>query len=462
MIVRSSFLFAISANIAFASNDTVPESVFQEDHAWVHYNEASTYDYIPHVDYDVIEDRLSCITSGIPLNFNSKVKSFIDYFTVRDRNYTRAMLRKQAHYFPIFERKLKEHGLPDELKYLAIVESGLNPKAVSRVGATGLWQFMPATGREFKLHQDFFIDERMDPEKATEAACLYLKQLHRMFGDWELALASYNAGPGTVRRAIRRSGNKQSFWETYDYLPRETRSYVPQLVAVIYAFHYAEEHNIFQQEVEHPIRHEKLSLNSYISLNKFAEQVNICPEELETLNPELKRGTLPENISSYALRVPEDLNAILAENSIAILEAAGEPTEQEKELLAKQNAGSTYGKDRHVYKVKSGDVLGKIAQRYGVSVAHIREWNNIRGNIIKPGQNIAIWLPASNSGNSSKSVASNNSPQALPDSKTYMVQPGDTLWEISKKYDGLTIEKIKKLNNLKTNNIKPGQKLILG
>ena len=165
-------------------------------------------EFIPEVNYDLAQDRLSCIQGEVPLTFNRKVHAFIEYFTIRDRAYTRMVMKRQELYFPLFEKKLKEYGLPDELKYLSIIESGLNPVAISRAGAAGLWQFMPYTGSSFGLHQDWYIDERMDPEESTEAACKYLKQLYRMFGDWELALAAYNAGPGNVRKAIRRSGNK--------------------------------------------------------------------------------------------------------------------------------------------------------------------------------------------------------------------------------------------------------------
>ncbi|MCA6410127.1 MAG: lytic transglycosylase domain-containing protein, partial [Cytophagales bacterium] len=189
----------------------------------------SNLEYVPaEATPQLIAERLSSLQGIIELTYNSKVQSFIDYFTIRDREYTRMVQRRKDLYFPLFEKKLKEYGLPDELKYLSIIESGLNPRVMSRARAVGLWQFMSGTGRYMGLSNDWYIDERMDPEKSTDAACRYLAQLYSNFGDWQLALAAYNSGPGTVRNAIRRSGYKKNFWEVYARLPRETKSYVPQ------------------------------------------------------------------------------------------------------------------------------------------------------------------------------------------------------------------------------------------
>ena len=198
------------------------------------------YEYIPAEETpELVADRLACLQQTIPLNYTSNIQGFINFFTIRNREYTRLMLRRKDIYFPLFEEQLAKYNLPEELKYLSIIESGLNPRAVSRASAVGLWQFMSYTGRYFNLQHDWYFDDRMDPEKSTQAACRYLSQLYSMFHNWELALAAYNSGPGTVKRAIRRSGYKRTFWEIYNYLPRETRSYVPQFVAIIYAMNYA-------------------------------------------------------------------------------------------------------------------------------------------------------------------------------------------------------------------------------
>ncbi len=435
------------------SIDTMVNQVFTPDYS---------YEYIPDVSYDLIEDRIACLETDITLSYNPRVKSFIDYFTVRDRGYTKLMIQRMHVYFPLFEKYLKKHNLPLDLKYLAIVESGLNPRAVSRVGATGLWQFMPATGKSFKLHQDWYIDERMDPEKATEAACLYLKQLYNMFGDWELALASYNAGPGNVRRAIRRSGYKESFWEVYDHLPRETRSYVPQFIAIAYVMNYAEEHNLLEDRLQYAMLTDTIRVNQYLDLETLAHQMNICPDDLYNLNPELKRNAVPGEIKEYALRVPADKYAFINDNRMALLDSAGRVGKERLELLARNTVGSTYNKEKIVYKVQRGDVLGKIAGRYGVGIADLRKWNNINGNLIRAGQNLTIYVkPNSTSLNSQLAQNSTQKPVSVPNDHVYLVQPGDTLWAISQKYDNLTIEQIKKLNNLTSNSIKPGQRLVL-
>lgn len=421
---------------------------------------SSSVDQIPgEFNYDLVADRLSCIEKDIPLNFNERVYAFINYFAVKDRNYTRLMIQRKNIYFPIFEKYLAEYGLPDELKYLSIIESGLNPKAVSSAKAVGLWQFMPLTGSYFKLHQDFYIDERMDPEKATIAACQYLKQLHGMFNDWELAIAAYNTGPGNIRKAIRRSGYKKSFWEIWPWLHRETRSYLPQLVAMIYVMNYAEEHNLYPEEIEYLTKYDTVLVNNYVHLGTLAGQLNLCEDDLEKLNPHLKHNAVPHGAGNYAIRVPFDVKPSLIENRLAILDSASKVGKERLEFLARNTIGSTYGRDKIVYRVRSGDVLGVIARRYGVRVSDIKKWNNLRSNMIRVGQPLAIWING-DSGATTHSTVANS--QSIPASKVHVVQPGDTLWDISRRYEGLTIEKIKKLNNLTDGRIKPGQKLKLG
>ncbi|MGK7393355.1 MAG: LysM peptidoglycan-binding domain-containing protein [Candidatus Cyclobacteriaceae bacterium M3_2C_046] len=418
------------------------------------------YEYIPDASYYEVEERIKDIPSAIPLSYNKRIKAFIDYFTIKDREYTRMILRRKNVFFPIFEKYLQKHNLPDELKYLSIIESGLNTRAISRVGAVGLWQFMPYTGKMFKLHQDWYVDERMDPEKATEAACLYLAQLYNMFDDWEMALASYNCGPGNVRKAIRRSGYKKTFWEVYPYLPRETRSYVPQFVAIIYVLNYAEEHNFFPEiDQEFPMAWETVSIDGFLHMPTLANLLGVCEEDLQNLNPQLKRNALPEETRNYPLKIPADKFDYFVLHQEEILDSASNHGKEEIEYIARNTVGSTYGREKVVYRVRSGDVLGTIASRYRVRVSDLRTWNNIRGNLIRVGQNLSIWV---REGNVPSRVASSSRPAPLPSNKVYIVQPGDTLWHISRRYEGLSIEKIKQLNNLKGSEIKPGQKLVLG
>ena len=428
--------------------DTDSEDTLRDQH----------YDYVPDIPYDTVAKRLSLLEKEIPLVFNTRVKAFIDYFTIRDREYTRMIMRRKNKFFPLFEKYLAKYNLPDELKYLSIIESGLNTRARSRVGAMGLWQFMPYTGKIFHLDQDWFIDERMDPEKATEAACLYLQELYSIQKDWELALASYNAGPGNVRKAIRRSGYKKRFWEVYRYLPRETRSYVPQFVAIIYVLNYAEDYNLFTEDEEYQMIADTIQINGYCHLPTLANLLGICPEDLEELNPELKRSVVPKNAKKYPLRIPYDKVDFLTFHRKQIMDSASNAGKEEMEYIARNTVGSTYGRQRVIHRVRSGDVLGRIAERYHVRVADIRAWNNIRGNLIRVGQRLNIYVKNSYVSSNEKS----GSPQPVPNSKIHIVQPGDTLWNISRQYQGLSIEKIKELNNLKDSRIKPGQKLLIG
>ncbi|MTI29359.1 lytic transglycosylase domain-containing protein, partial [Xanthovirga aplysinae] len=357
-------------------------------------------------------------------------------FTIKEREYTRMVIQRSHIYFPLFEKYIEKYQLPDEIKFLAIIESGLVPNARSRVGAVGLWQFMPTTGRAYKLHQDWYIDERMDPDKATEAACIYLKQLYGMFGDWELALAAYNCGPGNVRKAIRRSGNKKSFWEVYNYLPRETRSYVPQLTAMVYVMNYLPEHNLYEEAEEYILASDTIHVSQYLHLKTLAEQIGLCPDELQGLNPAIRRGAIPDKVKKYPLRIPVEKYDQVVDNRLALFEAAGSVGKKELDYLARNSIGSTYGRDKVVYKVRRGDVLGKIARKYRVRVADLRKWNNIRGNMIRIGQRLSIWVNPSAAPRYGQ-VASNRSKKPVTENingkKYHYVQPGDTLWDIAKK-----------------------------
>lgn len=437
------------------------EILSKEDTAdFVYFAAPADLEYIPGDDSPaLIRDRLACIEGEIPLHYNERVHAFINYFTVKDRDYTRLMMRRKNLYFPIFERYLAKYGLPDELKYLSIIESALNPRAVSRVSAVGLWQFMSATGRFYGLHHDWYLDERMDPEKATDAACRYLRDLHRMFDDWELALAAYNTGPGNVRRAIRRSGYKKTFWEIYNYLPRETRSYVPQFVAMIYTLNYLDQHNFIDEGQEMLMAADTLMVNRYLHFETFAKLTGICLEDMQKLNPSVKHNALPDTQKPYVVYIPVLAKEQLHDNRVAILDSASKVGKKELEMLARNTPGSTYGRDRIVYKVRSGDVLGSIALRYHVRVSDIKKWNNLSSNTIRIGQRLNIWLKPSQSGAVASAAQTSN---PIPNSKTYVVQPGDTLWDISRKFEGLTIEKLKSLNNLNGNKIQAGQKLVLG
>jgi len=473
-------LFYFILGTAFAQNpepaDSIAEEVESETMAIDTLNDVMmfrmpmNYEYIPAEETpELVADRLACIQQTIRLPYNSNIHGFINYFTIRNREYTRLMLRRKDLYFPLFEKYLAKYNLPQELKYLSIIESGLNPRAVSRASAAGLWQFMSFTGKYFDLQNDWYFDERMDPEKSTEAACRYLSQLYNMFHDWDLALAAYNSGPGTVRRALHRADGKRSFWEIYKFLPRETRSYVPQFVAIIYAMNYAEEHNMIETALELPIPHDTLMIKKYLHIETFAKLTGSCLEEMLQLNPSIRHNAIPETGRSYTVRLPIAAKIELEKDRFRILDSASRVGRKEFELLAKNKVGGTAGRELMVYRVKNGDVLGSIAMHHSVRVDDLRKWNSIRGNMIRTGQRLNIYVSGSKKSiqglrqPTTEAIANSAEVIVLPGtSKTYVVQPGDTLWDISRKFQGVTVEKIKAVNKLKSNKLEVGMKLIIG
>ncbi|WP_018341418.1 lytic transglycosylase domain-containing protein [Cytophaga aurantiaca] len=458
-----------SSGVVTSSDSTIIEAEKFEEKA-----ELTPSPSQPSVD-EVIAKRLKVLQNEVPLVYNAKIKGFIDYFSVRNARYALVMERRKRIYFPMFEEILKAQNVPEEIKYLAIVESGLNAKAVSPAGAAGLWQFMTFTGKEFGLKQDELLDERLDPEKATVAACKYLSALHRTFNDWELALASYNCGPGNVRRAIRRSGYKETFWQIYDYLPKETRSYVPQFVALTYIMNHMADHGIVADSLEYPIAFDTITVNQYFDMYTFSEVLNICPDDMRKLNPALKKGIL-SGAYSYKIKVPVDKMAEFYLNRIDILDACSKEISRagvatgpvtSRASSATSSSSSTTGTTKVYYTVRSGDALGSIAAKYHVYISDIKRWNKLSSNTIRVGQRLVIYKKgssavASSSSSISKSKTSSSSgstSKATPN--VYYVRSGDSLWTISQKFPGLTVDKIKKLNGLTSNSIKVGQKLIL-
>ncbi len=433
-------------------------------------DEELVVDFIPDNTYEEVADRIQCIEGEIPLNFNQRVMAFVDYFSVRNREYTRDIIKRKELFFPIFSEALARHGLPDELKYLSIVESGLRPNAISRANAVGLWQFISSTGKMYGLRNGWYVDERMDPYEATDAACRHLKDLYRMFDSWELALAAYNCGPGNVRKAIRRSGYKRKFWEVYRYLPRETRSYVPQFVAITYLFNHLDLHNFQEEPEEFSPRWDTIMVSQYFHLETFSNQVQVdaCLDDLLKLNPQIKRGALPEGTRDFALRIPEDIKAEVVANRKFLYDTASKVGKKELQYLARNTPGSTYGRKKLTYRVRSGDVLGTIARKYHVRVSDLRAWNGIRGSMIRIGQRLNIWVLPTYS-EQTKKLYTVDLPEAVKNEdkvvvkdgqQIYKVRSGDSLWSISKE-NNTTIEKLKTANKLASNTIQPGQSLVI-
>lgn len=454
----------LSLNKAFSQEQPLEAAVTFSEEVIPNYH----YEYIPDFTFDQVAKRVRAMNTEMPFELNDRIFSFIQYFTVRNRDYTKMVLARKDKFFPLFEETLARHEMPRDIEYLSIIESALNPQVKSRVGAMGLWQFMPATGRMYGMYVNEDIDDRMDPEMSTEAAAKYLKSLYRMFGDWEVALAAYNCGPGNVRKAIRRSGGKKTFWGIYDYLPKETRGYVPQFQAMMYVLNHLEEHNLNLEEPTYPIDYDKVRFDRAFRLEKLAELTDLCLKDLEELNPSIKKRNIPETNRSMAIRIPKTKSLYLKENLAWISDSLGNrpnvllaSTSELIEITPVAKAVTTSA-ERITYKVKSGDVLGSIAAKHGVSVNQIKEWNNLNSNLIKVGQTLYI-----NSGKTSipsqsnSSTLADNSKPSTSGPKTYTVKPGDSLWIISQKHS-LSVEQIKRLNNLNSNNIKPGQRLIIG
>ncbi len=338
---------------------------------------------------EIIKERLVILQKKIPLVYHEVSHYFVEYFINTKPEFTQRMMEEKNLYFPIYEKALAKHKMPDELKYLSMIESGLNPKIISYAGAGGLWQFMRATGREFGLHQDSYIDERFDPEKSTEAACRYLRQLYNIFGDWEMALASYNAGPGNVKRAMRRSGG-DTFWSVYDALPKQTRGYVPQFVAILYMMHYGEDHGIKPRTIQYPMIADTIQINGYLNLPMFCSLSGVTMEEIQKLNPQIIGTVLPDHTRNFILKVPAQKFAVMQPNRLAILDSASRRTTPGVMLAVEESTESGYVTKRVSHTVRSGETLTSIANRYRVSVTELKKWNRMKSSRLLRGQRLTI------------------------------------------------------------------------
>ncbi len=411
---------------------------------------------------DTLKLRLERLNQKTPFNvaYNPSLENVIRSFLTKRRGLMERMMTASQFYFPLFEQELDNHNIPLEMKYLAIIESALNPKARSRVGATGLWQFMYGTGREMKLTINSYVDERSDPIKSTEAACKYLNRLNGIYDDWDLALAAYNSGPGNVNKAIRRSGGQKNYWNIRSYLPRETAGYVPAFLATMYIFEYAEEHGITGKKAERNyFETDTIHVKNLITFDQISELTGIDKEEIAMLNPSYKLDAIPYTEGeTNALRLPWGAMGKFVANEDAIY------AHVEKELKGKESPLPELVKQAEEnsirYKVRSGDFLGRIAERYGVGVSQIKQWNGLRNNNLRVGQRLTIYPKK----NVSSSVQPKNTPTrtaVASNTKEHEVQSGDSLWTISRKYPGISIENLRKWNGISGNNLKPGTKLKL-
>ncbi len=406
---------------------------------------------------DTLKKRLEAINARTPFNvaYNASLESVIKRYLKRHKPAMERLMEISAFYFPMFEEMLDKYDIPLEMKYLAIVESALRPRARSRVGATGLWQFMFSTGKIYGLDVNSYVDERMDPIMATEAACQYLAKLYELFGDWDLALASYNSGPGNVSKAIRRSGGYQNYWNIRQNLPRETAGYVPAFLATMYLFEYADEHGY--QPKKPPVNYfatDTIHIKQLITLEQVSQITGEPLEVIQFLNPSYKLDIIPVvKNEQYYLRLPIESVGTFVQNEEAIYAFAKAELDKREKPLPKFTDASSQVR----YRVRSGDYLGKIANRYGVRVSQIKKWNNLRSNNLKIGQRLIIYprKPVTSTGTSSTKTVMHNG------KKTYTVRQGDSLWKIANKFPGVSVKNIKVWNDISGDNVKPGMKLVV-
>lgn len=417
-------------------------------------------DSLGNINYDlsteVLKKRLAKLDAQSPFNIEHTpaLENVIKAFLKNRKTSMERLMAISEYYFPMFEEHLAKYDVPLEIKYLAIVESALNPKARSRVGATGLWQFMYPTGKQFNLEVNSYVDERYDPLKATEAACQYLSNLYGIFGDWSLVLASYNAGPGNVSKAIRRSGGSQNYWNIRRNLPRETANYVPAFLATMYIFEYKKEHGLQPKKaVTSYFETDTIAVKREITFNQVSELLDIPVEQIEFLNPIYKLNIIPfvEGKQHY-LRLPKDKLGLFVSNEekvYAYVDYLGTQKEGIQKAAIASNVSSSSSNVIY-HKIRRGESIGLIADKYNVSIANIRRWNGLRGNTIHAGKTLKIY--------SNKSVASTTSTNTS-NKGTYTVQSGDSLYSIARKFPGISADDLKKWNDISGDNIQPGMKL---
>ncbi|GAB4130938.1 MAG: lytic transglycosylase domain-containing protein [Bacteroidia bacterium] len=431
-------------------------------------------DSIPMCDPIVIEGRLAKLNAQSPFDlvYNSDVQAYINMYAMRKRGSVERMLGLSQLYYPMFEEQLDKYNLPLELKHLAVIESALNPTATSRAGARGLWQFMYTTGKMYGLEVTSYVDERCDPLQSTIAACEYLQFLYGMFGDWQIVLAAYNAGPGTINKAIRRAGGgKKTYWEIRPFLPKETQAYVPAFIAANYVMTYHAEHNLFAvapRKVFFEV--DTVSVKQQVYFTQLEATLNVPYDELQFLNPMYKLGVIPVSFKEpYKLILPVTAVGSFVTNELAIYDYVKKDTASAMIVQQKKT----------IHVVKKGEYINSIAKRYKCSVADIRAWNNLKSSYLYPGQKLVIYTPVKTPAapNTSTTAVQEKNPEPPPATdgkpqetkptrgeqyKYYTVKKGDTLWKISQQ-TGKSVDELKKLNGFGTNyQLLPGQKIKVG
>jgi membrane-bound lytic murein transglycosylase D len=444
---------------------------------------------IPDFPDSVYIERLAAIPTVINLSYNPIVKRYIDVYSKKKRKSVEVMLGLSEYYFPIFNGIFDYYNIPNEMKYMSIIESALNPRAYSRARAVGLWQFMYGTGRLYGLEINSLIDERCDPIKSTDAAAKYARDLYSIYNDWILVIAAYNCGPGNVNRAIRRSGGKTNYWDIYYYLPRETRGHVPAFIAATYIMNYYSKHNLVPAKTDLPINSDTIQINEKLHLKQVSEVLGIPLQELRDLNPQYRSDIVPAGKKTYPLCIPAEYtysfidfeDDIFTYNDSVFFDPRRmviSPTSRPYSYFIPEAPGDDYVK--LTYTVKSGDNLGYISSWYDVGISDIRYWNGIHRNMVRSGQKLAIYKHKNKADNYKginkmtfsekqsfigKPVITAQTSEILQKNFTgeyimYTVKAGDSLWDIAKKYRGVSDNDIILLNNITdVSKIKPGQQL---
>ncbi|WET00681.1 LysM peptidoglycan-binding domain-containing protein [Flavobacterium sp. YJ01] len=435
---------------------------------------------------ELLKQRLAAMNEKSPfeIEYNQGLENIIKSFLKnRKKSFSRLMALSE-YYFPIFEEAFAKQNVPLEIKYLAVVESALNPKAVSRMGATGLWQFMYGTGKQYALKIDSYIDERSDPLKATAACSEYMTKMYNIFGDWELVLASYNSGPGNVTKAIRRSGGKTKYWDIRNYLPRETQGYVPAFLATMYLFEYHKEHGINpERAVVKNFETDTVAIKNQMSFKQIADLLDMPQSQIQLLNPSYKMGVVPfYQGEQHFIRLPKDKIATFVSNEPQIYAYVKYDSEMKstssrlavkyapkaKPATVKPAAIEKNNSDFEFYKVRKGDNLGAIASKYDVSISDIKKWNNLKTNSVAIGRSLKIKSEEETPVKANPINDKREEAIAATDEKSksggvdmdYVVVAGDNLGSIAKKF-GTTIAELKELNNLTSNNIGLGKTIII-
>lgn len=416
--------------------------------------------YYPELPTDTLKKRLAELNAKTPFNieYNPSLENVIKGYLKNRRQSLERLMTLSHYYFPMFEKELDNYNIPLEVKYLSIVESALKPRAKSRVGATGLWQFMFATGKQFGLDVSSYVDERSDPIMSTEAASKYLASLYKIFGDWDLALAAYNSGPGNVTKAIRRSGGYTNYWNIRPFLPRETAGYLPAFLATMYIFEYAEAHGFQPQRPEITyIETDTIRVKQMITLDQVAELTGVPIEKLQFLNPSYKLDIIPFiEDEDYVLRLPIEYIGAFVNNEEKIYAFAKAEFDKREKPLPQFFETKT----RIRYRVRSGDYLGKIARKYGVRVSQLKRWNGLRSNNIRVGQRLTIY-PRKPAFSTTKTTTKKKATNTVVGKKTYKVKNGDSLWSIAQKLPGVSIQNLKDWNNISGSKLKLGMILVV-